>query len=184
MNDNYPLSQPLYGASFPQTITRFFKKYAVFSGRASRSEFWYTYLFLVLVSLALNLLDRSQEITFFTYISIIWSLAMVIPMLALMSRRLHDANFSAWFLLFYLLPIVGPIVLLILCALPSKPMGVRFDPNSTQINVETPYMDERLVMDPGGVTDDPSNPYADYPQQASHQNPPNYQNPSNQNELR
>lgn len=45
-------SRPLYGASFPQAIRRFFVGYARFSGRASRSEFWYSRLFVALVSLA------------------------------------------------------------------------------------------------------------------------------------
>lgn len=45
------LNQPLYGASFAQAISRFFKKYATFSGRASRSEYWYVVLFTFIVSL-------------------------------------------------------------------------------------------------------------------------------------
>ncbi|TAP25236.1 MULTISPECIES: DUF805 domain-containing protein [Micrococcaceae] len=46
-----PLDQPLYGASFGQAISRYFKKYATFSGRASRSEYWYVALFTFIVSL-------------------------------------------------------------------------------------------------------------------------------------
>lgn len=49
--DNAPLNQPLYGASFMQATKRFFKKYARFSGYASRSEYWFASLFLFLVSL-------------------------------------------------------------------------------------------------------------------------------------
>lgn len=45
------MNQPLYGASFAQAISRFFKKYATFSGRASRSEYWYVVLFTFIVSL-------------------------------------------------------------------------------------------------------------------------------------
>ncbi len=45
-----PLSQPLYGASIGQAVSRFFKKYATFSGRASRSEFWWWYLVFVVVT--------------------------------------------------------------------------------------------------------------------------------------
>lgn len=49
--DNAPLNQPLYGASFMQATKRFFKKYARFSGYASRSEYWFASLFLFLISL-------------------------------------------------------------------------------------------------------------------------------------
>jgi hypothetical protein len=52
------LSQPLYGASIVQAITRFFKKYATFSGRASRSEFWWAYLAYVVVGAAAPSLER------------------------------------------------------------------------------------------------------------------------------
>src|SRR6185312_8282818 len=44
-NGGVPLDQPLYGASFGQAIKRFFTKYATFSGRASRSEYWWVQLF-------------------------------------------------------------------------------------------------------------------------------------------
>ena len=47
------LSQPLYGASIGQAITRFFKKYATFSGRASRSEYWWVYLMNSVIGMVL-----------------------------------------------------------------------------------------------------------------------------------
>ena len=50
-----PLSAPLYGATFGQAIARFFKKYATFSGRASRSEFWWFFLFATVIYLVLNI---------------------------------------------------------------------------------------------------------------------------------
>ena len=52
-----PLWAPLYGASLPQAFQRFFKKYADFSGRASRSEYWWWYLVSFLVTVALELLS-------------------------------------------------------------------------------------------------------------------------------
>jgi uncharacterized membrane protein YhaH (DUF805 family) len=53
VNATIPLDQPLYGATFGQAVGRFFKKYATFSGRASRSEYWWTYLFVWLVNVVL-----------------------------------------------------------------------------------------------------------------------------------
>src|SRR4051794_17713464 len=53
-----PLSQPLYGATIGQAVRRFWKKYVTFTGRASRSEFWWWYLVAVLVSIVLNTINR------------------------------------------------------------------------------------------------------------------------------
>mgnify|MGYP002735407681 CR=1 FL=1 len=154
--DNVPLSQPLYGASFPEAITRFFKKYAVFSGRASRSEFWYAYLFIVLVNAAIALIFSSVGDNQQVYATILglWSLAILVPYLAIGSRRLHDANLSAWFLLLWLAPFVGWIVLMVLWALPSKPEGIRFDEYPSYeapVVVETvqpPVVEEAEVFPP------------------------------------
>ena len=49
------------------------------------------------------------------------------PSLAVLVRRLHDANFSGFFVFIGLIPFVGGIILLVLTILPSKPEGARFD---------------------------------------------------------
>lgn len=143
-----PLSQPLPGASFGQAVSRFFSKYATFKGRASRSEFWWVVLFLGLISLvyagaitiALAASGQLTEVTdgatvistsgpFMTILFVIgslWSLAIIIPWLALASRRLHDVNMSAWWLLLYLTGI-GGIFVYIVALIPSNPAGARFD---------------------------------------------------------
>lgn len=136
--NNVPLDQPLYGATFPQAISRFFQKYAVFSGRASRSEFWYAYLFVFLVNVFISTVFGSLigDMNLYRIITGVWSLAILIPFLALGSRRLHDANLSAWLLLLYLIPIVGWIAMLVIFALPSKPEGVKYDEVQPQYPVE------------------------------------------------
>lgn len=92
-----PLSDPWYGIGFGRAIQRFFKKYAVFSGRASRSEVWWLVLFNALVSMALSPLGLISP-TVNTWVGYAWELAVFIPWLALGVRRLHDANISGWLL--------------------------------------------------------------------------------------
>ncbi|NNU48262.1 DUF805 domain-containing protein [Rhizobium sp. WYCCWR 11279] len=92
---------------FGQAIGSFFKNYVNFSGRASRSEFWYSFLFAVLVSIALYIVDRSETLR------LIWSLATFLPWIAMAARRLHDINRSGWWQLLGLLVPIGPVVLLV-----------------------------------------------------------------------
>ncbi len=138
------LSQPLHGASIVQAITRFFKKYATFSGRASRSEFWWAYLAYVVVGAVIYIPLNALGVTSVTItddlqvvygpgfwavwtISLIVTLALIVPSLALTWRRLHDTNKSGGFFFLAFIPFVGPIILIVLLALASDPAGARFD---------------------------------------------------------
>ncbi len=92
-----PLNQPFYGANPIQAISRFFRKYATFSGRASRSEFWWPVFILNVVSTLVGLLAQQvpQRSVWIVYaISSLFSLACLIPFLAVATRRLHDTNRS------------------------------------------------------------------------------------------
>ncbi|MBN9632893.1 MAG: DUF805 domain-containing protein [Actinobacteria bacterium] len=135
-----PLDQPLYGATFGDAIRRFFKKYADFTGRASRSEFWWWFLFAVIIIGAVYgiLLQTLGTIGnggrglgpfgwVLVVVYIVWDLVILVPSLALSWRRLHDANLAGpmWFLGF--IPVVGWIIVLVFYLLPSKPEGARFD---------------------------------------------------------
>lgn len=139
-----PLWAPLYGASIGQAVQRFFKKYADFSGRASRSEYWWWYLVSVLVVIVLEVLSlalggagatlnddgtTSPGPLFWlpALLIIVWGLGTIVPHLALIWRRLHDADLAGPFFFLGLIPIVGSIIVLVLTILPSKPEGARFD---------------------------------------------------------
>jgi len=139
-----PLSQPLYGASFGQAVSRFFKKYATFSGRASRSEYWWLALFFAIlygilggilggVVAATGEVQSDGSVQFGgagVAIIVVWGLiglALLIPNISVTVRRLHDANFSGWLYLLHLIPSVGSIIVLVLTLLPSNPEGRRFD---------------------------------------------------------
>jgi uncharacterized membrane protein YhaH (DUF805 family) len=132
------LSQPLYGATFGQAISRFFKKYATFSGRASRSEFWWVALLVFLVNAVISTImsfgivpDENgvygPTFAFALVLNGIWFLATIVPWLAVVWRRLHDTNKGGPFYFLVFIPLVGGIIVLILLALPSDPAGARFD---------------------------------------------------------
>jgi len=87
------------------------ENYANFNGRARRSEYWYFFLANFIASLVLGLVDSVIGIQI---LSGIYSLAVLIPSIAVAVRRLHDINKSGWFLLVVLIPIVGAIWLIIM----------------------------------------------------------------------
>lgn len=93
------------------------KKYVEFNGRSRRKEYWMFYLFTVLVSIPLGIIDEVADTTFqygSGVFSVLFSLFTIIPWISLTVRRLHDVNKSAWYLLLYLLPIIGWIWLFVL----------------------------------------------------------------------
>ena len=98
--------------TFGESISTCFSKYATFDGRAARSEYWWFVLFTFLASLILGMISET--------LSGVFSLAVLLPSLAVGARRLHDTDRSGWFLLLWLLPIIGWIVLLFFAAQESK----------------------------------------------------------------
>ena len=87
--------------------------YANFSGRARRSEYWWYALCNLLISLVL--LTADYFIGFgFNFLYLLYGLAVIIPGLAVLVRRLHDVGKSGWFFFVVLIPLVGPIWLLVL----------------------------------------------------------------------
>ena len=89
--------------TFGDSISTCFSKYASFEGRASRSEFWWWFLFTFLASAAAGMVSET--------LSGLFSLGVLLPSLAVGARRLHDTDRSAWYLLLWLIPVVGWIVL-------------------------------------------------------------------------
>jgi uncharacterized membrane protein YhaH (DUF805 family) len=89
--------------TFGESISSCFSKYATFSGRASRSEFWWFYLFFTLMNWAASIvgavtLGMGMEAGA-TAFSLILQLAFLMPWLAVASRRMHDINKSGWWML-------------------------------------------------------------------------------------
>lgn len=87
------------------------KKYAVFDGRARRKEYWYFYLVNLVVSLMLALIDFQSGTAYL--FGGLYSLGIFLPGLGVEIRRLHDIGRSGWWLFIGLVPLVGPIILII-----------------------------------------------------------------------
>ena len=97
--------------SFTDAIRDGFSKYVTFSGRSSRSAYWWWYLFGILVLVVSLAIDYALGAGGILYVLV--ALAMLLPNLAVLVRRLHDAGHSGWWLLIGLLPLIGAIVLLV-----------------------------------------------------------------------
>lgn len=121
-------------------------KYATFSGRARRSEYWYYVLFNIIFAVLAMMLDRifgttitiqpeygSQAIQFGGYMYFGYALLMFIPGLAVSVRRLHDIGKSGWFFLVVLIPFVGAIWLLVLFCTDSNIGDNEYGPNPKNI---------------------------------------------------
>jgi uncharacterized membrane protein YhaH (DUF805 family) len=110
------------------------KKYSDFSGRARRKEYWLFTLFSLLIILVLILIENATGMTRTGYdlLSGLYSLAVLIPSLAVTVRRLHDTSHSGWWLLIGLIPLVGSIVLLIFMVRDSDPGENLYGPNPKQ----------------------------------------------------
>jgi uncharacterized membrane protein YhaH (DUF805 family) len=97
--------------------TRPLKKYADFTGRAPRAEYWWFVLFTIIgqiVALSLDsILGMSQTVGPYGPILCLYALALLIPSIAVGARRLHDTDRSGWWLLIGLIPLIGAIVLLV-----------------------------------------------------------------------
>lgn len=110
------------------------QNYAVFSGRARRKEYWYFVLFNLIIMAVLSGIDNGAHLFVNQQyeaglLSTIYSLAVLVPSLAVLVRRLHDTGRSAWWLLLLLVPIIGYIVLVIFTVLDSTPGANEYGPN-------------------------------------------------------
>ncbi len=93
------------------------KKYATFTGRARRKEFWLYTLVIMIVSVILSIIDGALGLADSVapglgLISLIFTLLVFIPGLAISIRRLHDTDRSGWWVLLAFIPIIGSLVLL------------------------------------------------------------------------
>ncbi|WP_345762919.1 DUF805 domain-containing protein [Diaminobutyricibacter sp. McL0608] len=135
---------PYYGAPFGVAFQRFWRKYADFTGRASRSELWWWVLAWVVIEAVINIIGNATGqmgvamyrnggfhptpgFWFFGALAGLWWLATIVPWLAITWRRLHDANLAGPFFFLSFIPFVGTIILLVLLLLPTNAQGVRFD---------------------------------------------------------
>jgi uncharacterized membrane protein YhaH (DUF805 family) len=114
-------------------VTEALKKYAVFSGRSRRTEYWYFVLFVVLISIVLSLIDAligtSNSSMGGGLLSGIFGLATLVPSIAVSVRRLHDIDRTGWWVLIGLVPLIGWLVLLVFHVQDSTPGTNRYGSN-------------------------------------------------------
>ena len=138
---------PLYGAPPLTAYARFWRRYLVFSGRASLSEYWWAILINVVIAVVLGaiggvllavggaLAQQGSAIAalpnavgaVLLFAFVVLALAQIVPGIAISVRRLHDAGFSGLLFLLSFIPSVGGLILLVLSLLPSNPEGRRYD---------------------------------------------------------
>jgi uncharacterized membrane protein YhaH (DUF805 family) len=112
--------------SFTDAIATCFRKYVDFKGRASRAEYWYWVLFTVIAGVSLQLIGDSLAAAF--------SLATLLPGLAVGVRRLHDIDRSGWWLLLWFIPLIGWIVVIVWLCRRGSDQPNRFGPNPLSAN--------------------------------------------------
>ncbi|VAX28234.1 Inner membrane protein YhaI [hydrothermal vent metagenome] len=113
------------------------KNYAGFSGRARRKEYWmftlFNIIFLIVAMILDNLFGTAFEPTGYGLFYLLYSLAVIIPGIAVSVRRLHDIGKSGWMLLIVLIPIIGWIWLLILMVTDSDQGENQYGPYPKEI---------------------------------------------------
>lgn len=109
------------------------KNYVGFSGRARRKEYWMFILFNLIFSIAAVILDNIIGTAIggigYGVIYILYSLAVLLPSLAAVVRRLHDVGKSGWMIFISIIPLIGVIWLLVLLVLDSNPGENKYGPN-------------------------------------------------------
>lgn len=104
------------------------RKYATFSGRAGRAEFWFFALFVTLITIALAVADVALGLAAggTGVFSGIFTLLVVLPSIAVTVRRYHDTGRSGWWFLVNFIPLAGGIISLVFCATRGEPHPNRF----------------------------------------------------------
>jgi uncharacterized membrane protein YhaH (DUF805 family) len=120
-----------------------FRQYYHFHGRATRAEFWWWILFVIAISVVAQGIDKlagtHNDTISNGFFEGVWSLATIVPSLAVSARRLHDINRRGWWLLLWGIPFFGWI-LLFLWSLQQGQKGINdygFDPRSITVEDES-----------------------------------------------
>ncbi len=118
--------------SFGEAASLAFKNYSNFDGRSSRGAFWWWFLICTLISAGLATIDvgvlGAEQSGYYT-LAMLFALGILTPTIALGVRRLHDIDRSCWWMLFFLVPFGGLVILFAFFTLPGKRADTRFGPD-------------------------------------------------------
>ncbi|MGG5818273.1 DUF805 domain-containing protein [Falsiroseomonas sp. HW251] len=116
--------------NFMDAVKTCLNNYANFSGRARRSEFWWFVLFNFCAQIAASIVDGIiSAIIGFSALSFLVMLGLLVPGIAVSIRRMHDLGKSGWFILLGLIPIAGPIILIVFYVKPGQPGPNQYGPD-------------------------------------------------------
>ena len=118
------------------------KKYSVFDGRAHRTEYWMFVLVNVIISFVLEMVLGDPGV-----LAVLYSLAVLVPSIAVSVRRLHDIGRSGWWLLVGVIPVVGGIVLLVFAVQDSQLGDNQYGPNPKDTPSPSDPLSRRLLDD-------------------------------------
>jgi uncharacterized membrane protein YhaH (DUF805 family) len=104
------------------------KKYAVFTGRSQRAEFWWFFLIHLIIGAVLSMISET--------LSSIYGLAVLLPAIGVSIRRLHDTGKTGWWILLHFIPVIGTIVLIIFFVQDSDPGSNEYGPNPKGVGPE------------------------------------------------
>ena len=124
---------PMVG--FAEAVSRGFREYFTFDGRATRAEYWWWVLFFFVALIGVSIIDAflTSGILFFLF----W-FGVIIPHVAVTVRRLHDINMTGWWFLISLIPFFG-LVLFLICAQAGKMGTNKYGPDPRQATSQQPY---------------------------------------------
>lgn len=151
-----PLGLPWYGCPFPDACMRFLKNYAKFTGRASKSEFWWPVVAIAIATVVFNWLTSLPGIigNVFSIVYLVFMLSLLVPSFAVMTRRAHDANMSGWWVVGYAATEFIGLVLIMIGAVMSftpRVMTVLENMQSVSVMSDISFNPAGLNMIGGGV---------------------------------
>ena len=100
--------------TFFEAVAKCYRKYFVFKGRASRSEYWWCFALALLFAWPLRLAETEEGNWFYilSFIYFFLTVSVMIPLIAAWTRRMHDVGKSGWSWLFIFIPVIGFILLM------------------------------------------------------------------------
>lgn len=119
------------GGFYMEWYVKVLQNYAGFQGRAMRKEYWMFVLFNIIISIVLSILESILHMR--NVLTGLYSLAVLVPSLAVGARRLHDMGKSGWWQLISLIPIIGSIILLVFMCIDSQENENQYGPNPKQV---------------------------------------------------